>query len=106
MVLTRVSITSTIFVTISHSQMGFLCAKLFSMTGVWMTHNGLPFPGALPGGLKFGSVFRFQSSNYPGRMFRHRDWQVWLDPKSNASLYVMDSSFRIVDGLTGKGKGT
>ena len=58
---------------------------------------------SMAGGLRYGSIFRFRSSNYPGSMFRHRNWQVWLDPLSNAALYVKDFSFNIVRGLAGKG---
>ena len=57
---------------------------------------------SMAGGLPYGSVFNFRSSNYPGSMFRHRNWQVWLDPVSNADLYVKDSSFKIVRGLLEK----
>ena len=58
----------------------------------------------LPGGLQVGGVFRFRSTNYPGRIFRHRDFKVWLDKESNDDLYVKDSSFKIVKGLNGKGR--
>jgi len=57
----------------------------------------------MAGGLRYGSIFRFRSSNYPSRMFRHRWGQLWVDPVSNANLYVKDSSFKIVKGLAGKG---
>ena len=36
-------------------------------------------------------------------MFRHRNGEVWVDPEEETSLYIKDSSFRIVKGLTGRG---
>jgi hypothetical protein len=44
-----------------------------------------------------GSVM-LESSNYPGRFIRHRDYQLWLDPFQRTDLYRADSSFRMVNG--------
>ena len=50
-----------------------------------------------------GKRFRFQSKNFPKRYFRHRGYQMWLDPYSTHGLYQLDSSFDIVPGLAGVG---
>ena len=50
-----------------------------------------------------GKRFRFQSKNYQNRYFRHRGFQMWLDPYSSHGLYQLDSSFDIVPGLAGVG---
>ena len=50
-----------------------------------------------------GKRFRFQSKNAPKRYFRHRGYQMWLDPYSNQGIYKLDSSFDIVPGLAGVG---
>jgi len=79
----------------------FVNTALFKHDASWMPVRYQP--ARIPGGLHIGHVYRFRSTNYPGQMFRHRRGQVWLDPVSNADLYVKDSSFKIVNGLDGKG---
>jgi hypothetical protein len=51
--------------------------------------------------LELGSIFRFQSTNFPDRMFRHRNSEIWLDTMSNDNAYIKDSSFKVVKGLNG-----
>ncbi|MET8768514.1 AbfB domain-containing protein [Streptomyces sp. NPDC004658] len=40
-----------------------------------------------------------ESLNYPGRLLRHQNFQLRLDPYRNTDLYRSDSAFLLVDGL-------
>ena len=48
-----------------------------------------------------GKGFSLESQS--GGFLRHRNYQVWVDPQSNADLYKKDSSFTIEHGAAGKG---
>lgn len=40
--------------------------------------------------------------NYPGRAFRHRNAEVWLDKKDNENaLYKADSTWKVIKGNSG-----
>jgi len=54
--------------------------------------------------LDIGKIYRFQASNYPDKMFRHKGFKIWIDKANvNAQFYVKDSSWKIVAGLSGQG---
>ncbi|MCX6023678.1 MAG: AbfB domain-containing protein [Chloroflexi bacterium] len=51
-----------------------------------------------------GKEFRFAAFAYPDHCMRHRDYAVWLDAtNTNDGLFMLDSSFDIVPGLSGTG---
>ncbi|HHW00695.1 MAG TPA: alpha-L-arabinofuranosidase [Clostridiaceae bacterium] len=50
-------------------------------------------------GLADSSCVSFESVNRPGYFLRHRDGQVWIDPKSDTALFKADATWRIKPGL-------
>ncbi len=40
-----------------------------------------------------GSGFTFRSKNYPARVIRHRDGQLWIDPVSTTGTFAADASW-------------
>ena len=48
-------------------------------------------------------IVNLQPVNFPSRLMRHRNHELWIDESENSDLFVKDSSFRIVRGLSGKG---
>lgn len=50
-------------------------------------------------GLADSSCVSFESVNKPGYFLRHRDGQVWLDVKSDTTLYKADATWKIKPGL-------
>jgi len=49
-----------------------------------------------------GHRISFKSSNYPDRFLRHRNFEVWLDPKDGSDLYNKDSTFIVRPANNGK----
>ena len=43
------------------------------------------------------------SVNLPRRMMRHRKSELWIDEAINSDLFVKESSFKMVPGLSGTG---
>ena len=67
---------------------------------------GTIFLGPITGLLStkhIGMVIRFFSVNYPNKLMRHRNSEMWLDRSVKSGLYLKDSSFVVVKGLAGKG---
>ncbi|MGW2724934.1 AbfB domain-containing protein [Streptomyces sp. NPDC001492] len=48
----------------------------------------------------YSDAVMLESANYPGRFLRHRNFQLELDSFQNSSLYLADSAFRLVEGLS------
>jgi hypothetical protein len=46
-----------------------------------------------------GRTYSIRSYNYPERYWRHRDFELHLDPSDASTLFDMDSTFRVVTGL-------
>jgi hypothetical protein len=68
------------------------------------------FKAALSGLLLAASLFSqhpasaaeqsFQSSNFPNRFIRHRDFLMFIEPATTA-LAIHDSAFKVINGLAG-----
>ena len=56
----------------------------------WIVRSGLA-----------GKGYSLESQS--GGFLRHRNYQVWVDQRSETDLYKKDSSFTIKEGLAGKG---
>ena len=58
---------------------------------------------------KYGSLYiRFESVNFPNHFIRHRNSECWLDEygaNGGDDLFNADSSFKVVDGISGVDKG-
>ena len=56
---------------------------------------------------KYGSLFvRFESVNYPNFFIRHRCFECWLDKFGacgGEALFKLDSSFKVIEGLSNCG---
>jgi hypothetical protein len=53
-------------------------------------------------GLADPSCVSFESINYPGRYFRHRNYTIYLDARDNSALFDKDATFCQVTGLNGQ----
>lgn len=50
-----------------------------------------------------GQDFHLRSDNVPDRMLRHTGSQYYLHPIEDSELFTLDSSFKVVPGLSGQG---
>ena len=60
-----------------------------------------PPPPEMVGSLEIGACYQFRSSNFPGNMFRHRNFEIWNDEIANNHLFKGDSTWRVIKGLNG-----
>lgn len=63
------------------------------------TSRGRDEKPELPGVLKLDQPYAFTSVNFPDRTIRHRDFEVWLDQRTESDLFRGDSGFVIRPGL-------
>ena len=54
-------------------------------------------------GRLLGGRFKFESKNYPGEFWRHKNFEVWKEKQESSNLYQLDTSFDVVPGLHGIG---
>jgi len=50
-------------------------------------------------GLADPSCFSIESIEFPNHFFRHRNYEIWLDPFDGSELGRKDATFRLVQGL-------